>query len=214
MSVTGGDKPPVGAGTSPVSMLVASICSLFTIPSCRGTAAPSMGCPVVLCRALGDLTDSMGVVLLPSGIGALVSFSRGTCGDADSVPVAGPYESEPNRGVTVLPAHPEVLPSRWVEGVTVTAWVLVRYPPPGRPSGSDVAGTALGTVPMLSPIGVPSVCRTAVAEVASAVMDTISALPRAGNGAVGTCGAVVTSMAVAGVPRADTVATGRRWVTC
>jgi len=75
------------------------------------------------------------------------------------------------------------------------------------PSRSDTEGTTLGTVPMPSSIGVPSVCRTSYPEVASAVMDTVSALPRAGNGVVGTYDAVVTSTAVAGVSRAGAVVT-------
>ena len=70
-------------------MLVASIRSLATVPSCKGMAVPSVGCPVVLCRALCSPTDFVGVVLLPNSTRVPVLFSVGTCRAEDSVAVAG-----------------------------------------------------------------------------------------------------------------------------
>ena len=197
----------MGGGMPPVSMLMALTCSSVTVISCRGTAVPSMGCPAVLCRALGDPTDFMGVVLLPDGTEVPIPFSVGECETGDSVAVPGPYGLLPNLEVTGPAACPKVLPLGWAAETPVDTWVLVLYPPPGTPSGSDTAVTMLETVPVPSSIGVPSFCRTSYPEVASAVMDTVSALPRAGNGVVGTCDAVVTSTAVVDVPRAGAVVT-------
>lgn len=81
---------------------------------------------------------------------------------------------------------------------------------PSGPLG-DVGGDSL----ILSPTGMTLVSREAVTAVAPGffVMDSrsTSVLPRAGNDVVGTCSAVVTSIAIADVPGASAMAWV--WVT-